>query len=362
MKKLITIALLLFVLFPGSVFHDILILLLILFMWRRQLKAWLQPRFKYGYKALWSVMIILTVLLMPRPFALPTDRVRMVHFKDNGERVNAPAWLWAFNLILPEETMCAAASLLPATPARFVIRQMGLGEAILKDYDIELRSGGLLNIGKGYHNNTLALESPMSGVVPQGVNQFFHVKSPRTAYVIRPRNFDADQDYPVLFYAHGYLGNWLLYTGMLRDIDDHIIVCIGTDDLSGIFNRQHIREIKSLYLPMLADMGYKVDSSAISLMGLSNGGSAIDAAYGYRPNDFKNLIYVSTGVNHCGKTSAKIMVIGGGIDHCAHSMKIGMRRLQAVGQNSAFLFDDAHTHLKLLSDMDNCLRFLKEEL
>lgn len=362
MKKILTVALLAFALLPGSAFHDMLILMLVMWMWRRELKSWIQSRWKHGYRAAWGVMIALTLLLMPRPFALPSDRARLVHFNDNGERVSAPLWQWAFNIVLPEETVCAAASVLPATPARWVIRRLGLGEAILKDYDIELRRGGLLNIGKVYRNNTLALESPMSGVVPQGFNDFFHVKSPRSAYIIRPRHFDADREYPVLFFAHGYLGNWKLYTGLLRDIDDHIIVCIGTDDLSGIFNQRHIREIRSLYLPMLADMGYKVDADDISLMGLSNGGSAIDAAYASRPNDFKNLIYVSTGVNHWSRTSAKIMVIGGGVDHCGPSMKAGMRRLTANGQKSAFCFDDSHTHLKFLSDMDRCLEFLKKEL
>ena len=113
---------------------------------------------------------------------------------------------------------------------------------------------------------------------------------------------------------------------------------------------------------MLENMGYKVDKNAISLMGLSNGGSAIDAAYAYSPNSFKNLIYVSTGVNHSSKTNAKVMIIGGGRDHCAGSMKSGMKRLVANNVPSSFLFNDAHTHFKLVSDMKNCIDFLNREL
>lgn len=307
-------------------------------------------------------MIMLTLILMPRAVALFTDRVELVHFNDNGQRTHAPLWQWIFNILLPEETICAIAATIPATPVRPIINKMGISEGILKDYDIELRNGGLFNIGRAYHKNTRALESPMSAVVPQGFKELFGVKSHRTAYVIKPRHYDPDKKYPILFFAHGYLGNWLLYTGILRAIDDHIVVCIGTDDLSGIFSRRHIREVNTLYLPMLNDMGYNIDHHSVSLIGLSNGGSAVDAAYSISPNDFRNLIYVSTGVNHTSPTTAKVMIIGGGRDHCAPSMKAGIRRLKANSQKSAICFDEDHTHLKLLSDMDNCIEFLRREL
>lgn len=254
--------------------------------------------------------------------------------------------------------MTACASVFPLTPIR---KFLPIGEAILKDYDIELKSGKLLKIGKPYRMNNLALESPMSGLVPQGFNQFFGDNS-RAVYIIRPKNFDKDKEYSVLFFAHGYLGNWKLYTGILRNLKDHIVICMGTDDYSGIFTSQHIKEIEEIYIPMLENKGYKIDKSAISLMGLSNGGSAVDVAYTSFANRFKNLIYVSTGVNNFHYTNAKVMVIGGGMDHCAQSMKNGMRKLKERGQNSAFLFDEAHTHFKLLTDMENCIDFLNREL
>lgn len=195
----------------------------------------------------------------------------------------------------------------------------------------------------------------------QGFQEFFG-DDKRSAYIIRPRNYDKDKEYPVLFFAHGYLGNWKLYTGLLRNIENHIVVCMGTEDYSGIFSSRHIREIQSLYLPMLEKKGYKVDKSAISLMGLSNGGSAVDAAYSGFADKFKNLIYVSTGVNNFHHINPKVMIIGGGIDHCAPSMKNGMKKLKGIGQSSAFLFDEAHTHFKLLTDMENCFDFLNKEL
>ncbi|MDE5791697.1 MAG: hypothetical protein K2H96_10780 [Muribaculaceae bacterium] len=358
MKKLITILLALFVCLPGSAFHDMLIILLIAWMWRKEWMPILNERWKYASKTGWGGMVALTLVLMPRPFALPADRVQLVYFNDKGKQVAPPLSHWIWNLIIPEETMTAVASIFPLTPLRSALP---LGEGILKDYDIELKSGGLFKVGAPYRANNFALESPMSGLVTQGFQEFFG-DDKRSAYIIRPRNYDKDKQYPVLFFAHGYLGNWKLYTGLLRNIENHIVVCMGTEDYSGIFSSQHISEIKTLYLPMLEKKGYKIDRSAISLMGLSNGGSAVDMAYSGFTNQFKNLIYVSTGVNNFHHTNAKVMIIGGGIDHCAPSMRNGMQRLRANRQKSAFLFDEEDTHLKFISDMEGCIDFLNREL
>ena len=357
-KAIITILLGIFILLPGSWFHDMIILMVIVFIWRKEIKTIINRRWKYGYAAMWTVLGCLTLLLMPRPFALPTDRVQHIYFNSQGEKVNAPLSHWVMNIIMPEETMTAIGSVIPLTPLRDFLP---IGESILKDYDTELKSGGLLNIGRVYRNNSLALESPLSGVIPQAISRHIGGKE-RSAYIIKPKGYDKNKEYPVLFFAHGYLGNWKLYTGLLREVKDHLVVCMGTEDYSGIFTNKHIKEIHSLYLPMLEQMDYKIDKNAISVMGLSNGGSAIDEAYVYSPNSFKNLIYVSTGVNHSSKTKAKVMIIGGGRDHCAGSMKKGMNSLAANNVKSSFCFDEKHTHFKLVSDMENCIDFLNREL
>ncbi|MDE6442851.1 MAG: hypothetical protein K2K64_00305, partial [Muribaculaceae bacterium] len=307
MKRLVSILLIIAVLLPGSLFHDMILLMILLWLWRTEVKNWLDAKWKYAYRALWVVTGCFTLILMPRPFALPSDRVQLVYINNEGKRLNTPLHHWLLNVLFPEETICALGSVVPLTPFRFMLP---LGESILKDFDTELRNGGLLKVGSTYRKNDFALESPMSAVVPQGLNEYIG-ENRRAFYVIEPKDFDKDSKYPVLFFAHGYLGNWKLYTGLLRDIENHIVVNIGTEDLSGIFNHRHIGEIKSLYIPMLEDMGYNVDKEQISLMGLSNGGSAIDVAYSSCPAAFKNIIYVSTGVNNRRHSESKVMVIGG---------------------------------------------------
>ncbi len=360
MKKFLTVILLVFVFLPGSMFHDALIVLFIGWLWRRELKQ-LLAKWRYAYPTVWTVAVAVTLLLMPRPFTLSGDRTCLIHFKSNGERISTPLHHWVANLVVPEETMCAAGCFGGFLPINAVLNALGFhgGEnnSILQNYRHDALRGHMFGIGSCYRRAGAA----MSGIHTQFFNSLFG-EDIRSVQIVKPKHFDKNKEYPVIFFAHGYLGNWKLYRGLLEGIDDHIIMFIGTENLSGIFTRRHINEIKTLFLPMLTEMGYKVDNNSISLMGLSNGGSAIDEAYASQPNNFKNLIYVSTGVNHSGRTQAKVMIIGGGLDHCAPSMKNGMANLKSKGQKSAFCFNEEDTHLKLISDMDNIQDFLKREL
>lgn len=360
MKKFLTVILVIFILLPGSVFHDALIVLLICWMWRRELEQRLE-KWRYAYTAIWTALIVFTLLMMPRPFALPGDRTQLVHFNSHGERISAPLHHWFANLLMPEETMCAVGCLGALLPTETSMNMSGthgaVNNSIIGNYRHDVLRGHMFGIGTYYRRAGTA----MSGIHTQVFNSLLG-EDVRSVQIVKPKNFDKNRDYPVIFFAHGYLGNWKLYRGLLAGIEDHIIVYIGTEDLSGIFNGRHIREIKELYLPMLEDIGYKVVKEAISLMGLSNGGSVIDAAYASNPNDYQNLIYTSTGVNHSGPTRAKVMIIGGGLDHCAPSMRNGMYQLRTKGQNSAFCFNEEDTHLKLISDIDNITDFLNQEL
>ena len=359
-SKALTVILIILILMPGSAFHDMLLIMWVVYLWRATVRAKLQALWKYAYRILWCVLGALTLLLMPRPFALPTDRVRLVYLDQTGRRTSTPILYWLAELVIPEETACAACTMGAIFSAPFH-SLIPIGSSIMNNLDEEVRTLRILKFGDPYLNNNLALEAPMSGVVPQ-VFQTWGMGHSRAAYIIKPRHYDSAKKYPVLFFCHGLLGNWKLYTGILRNIDDHIVVCMGTEDWSGVFTRRHISEIQSLYLPLLADMGYKVDTSDISIMGLSNGGTAVDAAYSWNADYFKHIIYVSTNVNHTGATRAKVMIIGGGKDPSAPSMREGIRRLKANGQKSAFYFDENGTHLILVTDMKGCVRFLNEEL
>lgn len=94
-----------------------------------------------------------------------------------------------------------------------------------------------------------------------------------------------------MFFAHGYLGSWELYQGVLSSLKDCFMVSIATRDLSGIFGYDDINKIFKLYLPMLKEEGYNIDESRLHLMGLSNGGSASNVALRSFDNRFQTITY-----------------------------------------------------------------------
>lgn len=357
-KKIVSIILLVIMLLPGSLFHSAVIALVLALMWKERLKEYLMPKWKYAYRMLVGVLAVLTLMLMPRPFALPIDRVRTVYLDENYNRVSVPLHHWLVNILLPEETLCAMGLMVPFSPLRSALP---LGEGILKDFDTELKNLRLHKFFTVYNSLAMRLESPLSGAYAQGSDMVGETPT-RTAYIIKPKHYDADKSYPVVFFAHGFLGNFRMYPAMLDGIDDKIVVVFGTKNQSGIYNRSDINAIFTHYIPMLEADGFKIDSNELSLLGLSNGGSAIDVAYSGFGNRFKNLVYISTGVNHYHQIKAKVMVIGGGKDHCAPSMLHGMRRLKANGQKSAHLFMDDATHLMLITENDKVIDFLNAEL
>lgn len=360
MKKIISIVLIVVMILPGSLFHSAVIALILVLMWRAKIKGWIVPKWKYGYKVTVGLLCALTLLLMPRPFALPTDRVRYVRMDRDYNRISPSFGQWLAEVIIPEETACAMGIVTPFTPLR---HSLPLGESILKDFDHDMIHFKMHKFAHPYISLACSLESPMSCAYTQGLSQITREQnSGRGVYIIRPRHFDTAKEYPVVFFAHGYLGNWKLYTGLLKDIDDKIVVCIGTNDLSGIFTYKDVGAIFSHYIPLLQEMGYKVDMDELSLIGLSNGGSAVDIAYANFGTRFKNLVYISTGVNNFHRIPAKVMVIGGGHDHCAPSMLNGLRRLKANGQNTASLFDEEGTHFIMVTERERVLNFLNQEL
>lgn len=66
------------------------------------------------------------------------------------------------------------------------------------------------------------------------VKQLFPYR--RTVKTITTKRYDSSKSYPLVVFCHGFLGNWQLYSGIWRDLDNCIVLSIGTDNLSGIFS------------------------------------------------------------------------------------------------------------------------------
>lgn len=260
MKKILTIAIIIILLLPGSAFHSALLVMLLIWMWRKKVRRSITRWWRKGYRTLWRVLSCISLILMPRPFAIPTDRSRLVYYDDYGQRVATPMTHWLINLLLPEETLCSLGCALPESALRDMLPAGGMpipGSASLQET--------LRRVAGAYRQNDLALESPMSGVVPQALSRYFGDDT-KAAYVIKPKGYDSRRDYPVLFFPRGDMDNCKLYTGMLRNIEDAIIVCVGTDNTSGVLSPTEFQQIKARFIPMLRDLGLNPDLSQISVI------------------------------------------------------------------------------------------------
>ena len=134
-------------------------------------------------------------------------------------------------------------------------------------------------------------------------------------HLIKPKNYDENKEYPVVFFMHGFLGNWKLYTGVLKGLEDCIVLCVGTHTWSGIYTKNDINALFKKQIPFLENMGYKVDKNNLHIMGLSNGGSAVNVAYNGYSNKFKTITFKSTGIHQSYSIASKVLLIGGGKDH-----------------------------------------------
>jgi poly(3-hydroxybutyrate) depolymerase len=201
----------------------------------------------------------------------------------------------------------------------------------------------------------------MSGTTSQVFNMM-GIDNTQSVYLIKPKNYDKNKEYPVVFFMHGFLGNWKLYTGVLKGLEDCIVLCVGTHTWSGIYTKNDINALFKKQIPFLENMGYKVDKKNLHIMGLSNGGSAVNVAYNGFSNKFKTITFISTGIHQTYPITSKVLLIGGGKDHSAGTLQGAYRTLKNNGGKTDLFWDDEETHFILVNQTDEIINFVKKNL
>ncbi len=355
----IALTLLLVVLFFLTVsleWHIILIMLLVL-VWRQPVKKFLTSYWNWGYVALWCVLGVAFIFSLPRYFALPSDRVRHYYVNKEGKTKLPPIHHWLLNAVLPEEELCNFGM----KTARIAGPMAGLGKGLMQNYEVEQQRGTLSKMLQPYRRLSNSFENPMSAAYVQGMNDVLGTND-KSFYVIRPKHFDKEKSYPLVVFCHGMLGNWKLYNGILKDLDNCVVLLIGTRDLSGIFSDDELKEIHSLYIPMLEDMGYRVEQDNISILGLSNGGSAVNEAYRHFSSKFKNIVFISTPLHHSYAIPSKVLIIGGALDPSAPGMTEGYNGIRRRRGDVARYWKEDGTHYIFATESDSVIPFLNKEL
>ena len=201
----------------------------------------------------------------------------------------------------------------------------------------------------------------LSGTTSQ-VFYMYGIDDTQSVYLIEPKKHDKDKQYSVVFFMHGFMGNWKLYNGLLKDLEDCIVLCVGTKDWSGRFTKKDVNNLFKKQIPFLEKLGYKVDENHLHIIGLSNGGTATNIAYNNFSDKFKTITFISTNINQTYPISSKVLFIGGGDDYFATSLPKAHRKLKKNGTPTDIFWDDKETHFIMVNKADEIINFLNKNI
>lgn len=352
-KIIKTILVFLLFLFFASWFYRIIMLMLLACVWREEIKSFRI----WGYKVVIGCLLVALFCVLPRYRYDTNDRVRLIYQDKKGNPQLPPLTHYLFNVVFPEEELCN----IGIWTARIAPQLLPLSNNLLEDFRQDDRVG---NIGKFYRPFGRLNRSGlfmMSGTTAQAF--YMHgIDDTQSVYLIEPKHYDESKEYPVVFFMHGYLGNWKLYTGLLKDLEDCIVVCVGTKDWSGRFTKKDVNSLFTKQIPFLESLGYRVDEEQLHIMGLSNGGTATNEAYTKFADRFKTITFISTNINHTYPISSKVLLIGGGNDYFASSLPVAYRKFKSNGTKTDMFWDDEGTHFIMVNKTDEIIDFLNRNM
>ena len=349
-KTIILVALFMFF---ASWFYKIIVLMLLARLWRKEIKA----KKDWGYKTVMGVLLIAMFCVLPRYGYNTSDRVQLIYQDQKGNPEHPPLTHYLVNVFLPEEEICNVS----IWGARIVPKMIPLANWILEEFNHDDKKGNIRNFYRPFNRLNWNGLFMMSGTTSQVFNMI-GIDNTQSVYLIKPKNYDENKKYPVVFFMHGFLGNWKLYTGVLKGLEDCIVLCVGTHTWSGIYTKHDINALFTKQIPFLENLGYKVDKNNLHIMGLSNGGSAVNVAYNGFSKKFKTITFISTGIHQTYPISSKVLLIGGGKDHSSGSLRDAYHALKGNGTKTDIYWDDEETHFILVNQTDEIINFMNKNL
>lgn len=322
-------------------------------------KTWIKKKVRIPYKVIVWGLILCIFIAIPNYFQ--RGRTQLIYLDKEGERVCTPLHIYLINALLPEEEMMnfglKATAVLPPESLSPVFKN--LGSHFIREAQSDFWHGYAFGFYTPYNSLSLQGSNPGTFTIAQAINENLGTDY-NAIYITKPKNYDSDRTYPVIFFAHGYLGGWELYQGLFSQLDDYFVVSICTIDLSGIFNYNDINKVFTEYIPYLKSEGYNIGD--VHLMGLSNGGSASNVALRSFSNKFKTITYISTSCDVIKYSKAKVILIGGGKDASSARLPSAERGLRNCGTKTAIFFDKDENHYMMVHQQGKIFEFLNDEM
>ena len=299
--------------------------------------------------AILSVAIIIAI-----PNYFQRGRTRIIYIKSEGHSQHAPLGVYISNAIFPEEEIMNLAikfnAIIPPS-----------GNKLIADAHHDFWEGRCLAFYKPYNRLSLQGSNPGSLAVLQGMNQVLGTDYDGI-YVTSPQKIDKEYSYPIVIFAHGFLGNWELYQGILSSLENCIVVSIGTTNLSGLFEKKNIDKIFRCYIPIIEEYGFNINHNKIHLIGLSNGGTISNIALRNYASRFKTVTFISTPCEVIKRLPCKVILIGGGHDTSSMGMPFVHQQLKRSGTQTSLYYDEGENHFIFAYQADNIVEFLQHEL
>jgi hypothetical protein len=288
------------------------------------LKRYITPKYrKASVRSAFVLFVVLFIFIFPNRKSDENDHIQSVYFnQDTNEEVNAPILPYMTNIIGEGDIMAFVGLMSKILPPSNYINSSAAHDAI--DYS---RNTPFLKNNFHMPYRTLERKFPPPHTVPfqllkgrgwyKNINHYYlHIPNEKT------------ENTEVIVFCHGYTGNWLLYTELFAQYTDAIIIAVETPDFIGYFSKTTIDNILNTTL----HHAYKrigMKNKKAHLIGLSNGGSAINNSIKYFPNSFKSYTILSASLKNSPAPLTNVNIIYGANDRSSGIRgKISKRKYQ----------------------------------
>jgi hypothetical protein len=257
------------------------------------LKRYIKPKYKkVTARSAFVLFVVLFVSIFPNRKSDENNYIQSVYFNQNtDEEINTPILPYMTNIIGEGDLMsvvCLISKILP--------RSLYMGSSAANDAINYSKNVPFLMNNFHMQYRTLERKLPPPHTVPfqllKGIGWYKNINH---YYLHIPK--EKTENTEVIVFCHGYTGNWLLYTELFAQYTDAIIIAVETPDFVGNFSKKTIYKILNTILPH----AYKrigIKNKKAHLIGLSNGGSAINNSIKYYPDSFKSYTILSASLNN----------------------------------------------------------------